>query len=75
MSRNVLQRVQAAILEADTGPGYEVGNRARNQYFPRLRSRGNARPRVHGDAAHLFARKLDLAGMQAGANLDPERRR
>src|SRR5919197_3887134 len=69
---DALQLVLAALLEVDPGAGDEVANGARDEHLARPGERRHARAGVHGDPAHLPVRQLALAGVEPGAQLEPE---
>jgi hypothetical protein len=63
----------AAVAEAQAGAGHQVLHGARYQNLTGTGERGDARTNVNGNAADIVANNLALAGMQAGANLNPQR--
>src|SRR5215218_2790042 len=72
-ARDALQLLLAARLEGEAGARDEILHRPRDEHLARLRETGDARTGVDGDAAHVGAVELALAGVQAGADFDPER--
>src|SRR2546423_13682646 len=69
---DALQLVLAALLEGDPGAGDEVAHRARDEHLARACEGGDARAGVEGGPAHLPVRDLALAGVEPGAELEPE---
>src|SRR5262249_33586929 len=70
---DALERSVAAILEAEARPDHEVLDGARREDFAGTRRGRDARADVDGDAADVLAHAHALAGVQAGAHLEPER--
>src|SRR5829696_6146950 len=62
----------AALLEVDPGADDELADRARDQDLAGAGERGHPRADVHRHAGHVAAHDLDLAGVDASANLDPQ---
>src|SRR6266581_4701649 len=67
-----LQRMDAALLEGQARAGHEVLHGVRDEHFAGLRQRRDARADVDSDAAKLRPHHLALAGMEPGADLEPE---
>src|SRR5262245_9269923 len=73
LSRNALQLVGAALVELDSRTGHEVLDRGGDEHFTRLGERGDPRSRRDRDPAELAVDALELAGVEAGPHLEPER--
>src|SRR4030095_8733627 len=71
-ARKSLERLRAAIVEADAGARDEIFHGARDQHLARARQRRDSGAGVHGDAAQLVAEDLALARVQTGANLQAQ---
>src|SRR5207248_920524 len=69
---HALERVLAAVLELDPGAGDEISHRRGGKDLARARERGDPRTRVNGDPGDLVTEQLALAGVDAGAKLEPE---
>lgn len=63
----------AAVTEAQPGARYQVLHGTGHQDLARTRERGDSGADVNGNAAHLIPHDLALAGMEPGADVDPER--
>jgi hypothetical protein len=64
--------VRPAILEREPGAGHELAGRRRHDQLARLGLSHYPRGDGHGDAAYLLADLLDLADVDAGANLNAQ---
>src|ERR1700726_3111049 len=62
----------ASLAEAQARTGDQIPDGSRYQYFARPGERRDARGEVNGDALHIVARDLDLASMEASADLNVE---
>src|SRR4051794_41718957 len=69
---DAFQRPRAAVLEVDARAGGEVADDARDQHLTWSGLRGDPRADVHADALDLVADDLHLAGVDAGAQLEPK---
>src|ERR1700692_3589892 len=65
--------MSASLAEAQTGPGDQILDGSRYQHLARPGARRDARGDVNGDALHIVAGDLDLAGMEATADFNVER--
>src|SRR5438445_2189301 len=65
--------MSASLVEAQTGPGDQILDGSRYQHLARPGERRDARGDVDGDALHVVAGDLDLASMEATADLNVER--
>ena len=65
--------MSASLAEAETGPGDQILDGSRYQHLARPGERRDTRGDVDGDALHVVADDLDLAGMEATADLNVER--
>src|SRR5207247_5170525 len=72
LAGNALELAGAAVLELDPGPGNQVLDRLRHEHLSRSGLRGNPCTCVHGDPADSFTGELDLARVEAGADLEAE---
>ena len=61
-----------SVSEGQPGTGDQVLDGARNDNLIRLCLCGDARPDMNGNAADLPAHDLALAGMQSGADMQPQ---
>ena len=75
LARHALELVCSSLDELDTRAGNEVPHGGRYQHLARLREARHARANVHGDPADALLQKLDLAGVNPGADLEPFLRR
>jgi hypothetical protein len=64
--------VGAAVLEVDPGAGDEILDRSRDEHLSGRRRSGDARADVHGDPGDLAVGDLALAGVQTGADIEPD---
>ena len=62
----------AALIEAETAAGNQILDSSRDKRLTGARKRRDARGNVDGDALHVIVGDLDLAGMEAVADLDVE---
>src|SRR5207248_3444851 len=69
---DALELLRAALLEGDPRADDEVLDRARGHDLGRPGERDDARADVDGDPLELAVDRADLAGMQAGAHVEPE---
>src|SRR5439155_12747027 len=65
LAANAGQLVRSTIDEAQTRPGDEILDRARNEHLARAGLPGDARAGVDGDTGHLAFHDLTFAGVQA----------
>src|ERR1700686_1655964 len=72
-SLDALQLVATSIVESQSRPRDQVLDSLRGEDLRRLSESGDAGGEVHGDPGGLFACRADLAGVDAGANLDSQR--
>jgi hypothetical protein len=70
--RAPLQRVGAARLEVDLGADDEVLDRAGDEHLAGVREGADPRADIDRDPGYVVAADLALAGVQAGAHLDPQ---
>lgn len=71
--RNALERDAAAVFKGEAGPRHEVPHRPRDEHLAGGGLGGHPGADVDGDARHLPVQQLDLAGMQAGTDLEAQR--
>jgi len=71
-SGHALELYVTSVSEGQPGAGDQVLDGARNDNFIRLRLCGHTRPDMHGNAAYLPGHDLALAGMQPGADMQPQ---
>jgi hypothetical protein len=64
--------VFASCLKPEPAAGNEVGHRPRDEHLAWSSERRHSRSNVYGDAADIVSAPLDLAGMYASPNLDPD---
>src|SRR6185436_8716615 len=69
---HALERVLAAVGEADPGADDEVLDGVGDEHLARRRERADARADVDREAADVLADRLALARVEAGAQLDAE---
>ena len=69
---DALQLVLAGVLERETGAGDKVFDRGGDQHLGRTGHRADASPDVDGDTLDAFIGELDLAGVDARADLQAE---
>src|SRR5262249_39540859 len=69
---HAFERVLAAVGEVDPGADDEVLDGAGDEHLTRLRERADARADVDREPADVIADRLALAGVQAGAQLEPQ---
>src|SRR5713226_6149127 len=62
--------MSASVVEAETRPGDQILDGSRYQHLARPGERRDARGDVDGDALHVVAGDLDLAGVQTTADLN-----
>src|SRR6266446_1366998 len=62
--------MSASLAEAETRPGDQILDGSRYQHLARPGERRDARGDVDGDALHVVAGDLDLAGVQTTADLN-----
>src|SRR5829696_1681342 len=72
LARYALERMRTALLEVDPGADDEFADGARDQDLAGAGERRHARADVHRHAGHVVAHDLDLAGVDARANLEPQ---
>ena len=72
MIRNSFQCVDAVVLERNTGSDDEILDRTRDKYLTGARQVSNARCDMNAESADVISAPLDLPGVQAGPDLDPE---
>src|SRR6266699_5802204 len=65
--------MSASLVEAQTRSGDQILDGSRYQHLARPGERRHARGDVDGDTLHVVARDLDLASMEAAADLNVER--
>src|SRR5262245_57715433 len=65
-----LERVRTPVLESQARPGDQVNDRSRDKHLARLRLVYDARREVHREPADIAAKELQLAGVEAAANLE-----
>src|SRR6266404_9425572 len=65
--------MSASLAEAETRPGDQILDGSRYQHLARPGECRDARGDVDGDALHVVAGDLDLASMEATADLNVER--
>src|SRR6266481_470376 len=65
--------MSASLVEAQTRSGDQILDGSRHQHLARAGERRDARGDVDSDALHVVAGDLDLAGMEATADLNVER--
>src|ERR1700716_31770 len=65
--------MSASLVEAQTRPGDQILDGSRYQHLARSGERRDPRGDVAGDALYVVTRDLDLAGMEATADLNVER--
>src|SRR5216684_3657404 len=65
--------MSASLVEAQTRSGDQILDGSRYQHLARPGERRDARGDVDGDALHVVAGDLNLAGMEATADLNVER--
>jgi len=70
---HALEAMDAALHEAQARSRDQIFQSAGDQHLARVRRGGHAGADVHGDAAHVVAPQLALAGVQAGADIEAER--
>jgi hypothetical protein len=70
--RHALQGVGAAMGEVGAGAGRVIPDRARDEDLAGCRERRDPRPDVERDPGELVALQAAIAGMDAGADLEPE---
>src|SRR5512132_2510323 len=70
--RNALERVHAAVREADPRAKHQYLHGAGDQDLACLRESGDARADMDREARHRRAPALHLSGMQAGPDLDAD---
>ena len=63
-----LQHMRAAILEVEARAGHQILDGAGDQCFIGAGQRRDTRGDVDRDAGDIIAMKLDLSGVQPGAN-------
>src|SRR6266446_4491040 len=73
LSLHALEAMDAVLHEAQARSRDQILQSAGDQHLARVRRGGHAGADVHGDAAHVVAPQLALAGVQAGADLEAER--
>src|SRR5262249_15377333 len=73
--RHALEGLATAVLEAKAGAGDQVLDRARHKDFTGPGGGGHPSTDVDGEPGDLVALELDLASMQTGAYLEPDRAR
>src|SRR5437867_2572441 len=64
--------MSAAVLEGEAGAGDEVLDGARDEHLAGPGLRSDPRARVDGDPGDLAVQEFALAGVQAGAHLEPQ---
>ena len=72
LSLDPLELVHAVVGELEPRSGDRVAERRRNEDLPRLPRAHHARADVDGEPSDLPLHQLDLADVQAGADLDPD---
>src|SRR5689334_21628625 len=72
LTRDAFGLVEAAVDEREVGTADEVAHRARDEHFPTLGERGDARPGVHHDSGEVVASHLTFTGVQSRPDLEAE---
>src|SRR5215218_4140301 len=72
-ARHAAQLTLATILEADSGPDHEILHRAGDEHLVRPSAMHHPRSDVHCEAAEVAIHHLELARVQSGAHLQPQR--
>ena len=67
LSLQAAQLELTQVGEFEAGTGKEVSHRAGHEHLPGLGAIQDSGRRMDGDAAHVVALELDLAGVDAGA--------
>src|SRR3972149_6185923 len=70
---DALQLVLARVLEREARPCDEVPDSARDEHLAWTGERSDARADRDGEPTHVVGEGLDLARVQPGPDLDPER--
>src|SRR6187551_3888141 len=70
--RHALELAGPDVDEGEASTGDEVADRAGHEDLARLGDAEDPGAEVHSDAADLLAHRLDLAGVDASADLDSE---
>src|ERR1700720_1059601 len=70
---NTLERLAAAVAEAQARARHQVLDGARHQHLARTGERRDARADVNRNTADIVADHFALAGMESGTDFDPER--
>lgn len=68
-----LERLGAPIVELEPGARNQVHDRSGHEHLDRGCKSGDASADVDGDAQDLAVEELDLAGVQAGADVESQR--
>src|SRR5215204_4266046 len=72
VARHPAQLVRAPVLEVDSRADHEVLDRARDEHLAGLGTRHHPGGYVHGEAAQVVAHHLELARVEARAQLEPQ---
>jgi hypothetical protein len=71
-SRHTLELYVTSVSEGQPGTSDQILDGARNDNLIWLCLCSDARPDMHGNAAYLPVHDLALAGMQSGADMQPQ---